>query len=159
VDLDAERIWVVKASLLLAGATFAFFVAAPGLLKYPLDFDQSIRILQIVLPVFVGYLGLATAFVFQNTVRSTNVYSNSSLIRLLLRGPIYVYSLGIVVVISVFWQTNLPGGAPASGMTIDQLAWLVSALVGLLAATTGLIVTKIFPTDEAKAHKDGEQNE
>ena len=51
---EARR-WIIVASLVIAGAAFSFFVIAP-VLGYPLRFSQAMSILQIVFPVFLGYL-------------------------------------------------------------------------------------------------------
>jgi hypothetical protein len=61
---DEARRWIVLASLTITGAVFVFFLLAP-VSGYPLEIAQAQGIFQIVLPVFLGYLGSATHFVFK----------------------------------------------------------------------------------------------
>jgi hypothetical protein len=63
MTVDGARRWIIITSLVVTGLAFAFLVAAPPL-GYPLGWDQSQRIIEILLPVFLGYLGTATHFVF-----------------------------------------------------------------------------------------------
>lgn len=50
------RKWLIVASLTMAAASFSFFMLAP-VFGYPLRYSQAQLVLQIVLPVFLGYLG------------------------------------------------------------------------------------------------------
>ena len=61
------REWLVLSSLLLTGTGLVFFVffsLAPAL-GFPLEYRQSLRVLEIIFPVFAGYLGSTTLFVFK----------------------------------------------------------------------------------------------
>ena len=60
---EAARVWLVKASLIVTTLTFVFFIVAPAF-NFPLSFGEAIRLLEIVAPVFLGYLGSATQFLF-----------------------------------------------------------------------------------------------
>jgi hypothetical protein len=146
--LDLERIWAIKASLTIILASIVLLFCAPAI-GYPLDFDQSIRLLQIIIPVFSGYLGLAAASIFGNAIDEVKLPRRRlKLLRILLRGPIYVSATGLAFIAIVFGMTNRQGALPGTGMTIDQLAWSITALLGILASTTGLIVSKLFPQAE-----------
>src|SRR5712691_4390032 len=113
--MQQERIWIVKASLGVTAAVLLFFISAPGLLGFPLDYDQSIRITQIITPVFVGYIGLATAFLFGVPNEKLELpVQDQALMRLLLRGPVYMMGGGLIVVVATFWYTNRRGGPPAA---------------------------------------------
>jgi hypothetical protein len=143
---DSARMWITKASLSATGLFFLFFVSAPAL-GYPLTFDQSFRLLQILLPVFLGYLGSASMFLVKtagaNDPSGTAV--QGPLFQLLIRWPIIVFSCVLATLLVVFAYSNR-GGAPAgSGMSIDTLSTVFSAALGLLAATTGALLGVVFP--------------
>ena len=144
MDLGQARKWLVTASLSLTGFTFLFCILAPAL-RYPLEFAQSFRLLEIVTPVFLGYLGSASLFIF-NTQRpeSTAQQSLSPLLGLLVRGPVLVYFLTILAALIAFGVSNGRSAPPGSGMDVDQLAFAFSAALGLLTATTSLSATYLF---------------
>jgi len=71
--MDANRLWVIKARLLILGISFIFFVIARPAFNFPMIYDETIRVLQIIFPVFVGYLGIGAAYLTQptDTARAT----------------------------------------------------------------------------------------
>ena len=153
--MDSDRIWIIKASLGLLGASFAFFVLARPIFGFPMLYEEVVRVLQIIFPVFVGYLGIAAAYVSQKDSNPTAAeLSVPRLARLLLRGPIYLVAVCMLVLISAFWISNLPSAAqanPGGGMSLDNFCWFLSLLLGLLAASSGLIITRLFPTSTTES--------
>ncbi len=146
--MQQERIWIVYASLGILAAAFAFFIVAPAVLGFPLDGNagEVTRVLQIVVPVFLAYLSAATAFLFSPPQQDVALAAErQKLLRVLTRGPVFVAGGGIVLVTGVFWFSNRSGGDVATGMSLDSYCWFLTALVGLLAATTGITVGSIFP--------------
>jgi hypothetical protein len=149
MTIAAARIWIVKASLTITGSSLLFYLVAPAakssVLYYPLKYSQSPRILQIVLPVFLGYLGSATAFMFRGQGRDLGEGDElGELGSLLVRGPIIIFGLALIGVNIAFWVSNRPESSIGSGMTLEQLAGGVTAILGLLTATTGVCVTHLF---------------
>ena len=71
---NQARNWIIRTSLVLTTCVFAFLVVAPTI-GYPLDpgANHVIRLLQILTPVFVGYLGSAAHFVFGDNTSATDV--------------------------------------------------------------------------------------
>jgi hypothetical protein len=149
--MDEERIWIVRVSLFVLAGCFAFFITAPVLLGFPLDAAKGevTRVLQIVTPVFVAYLAAATAFLFvpeeQRRVAPIGDANQRHMFRLLTRGPVIIASGGLALASGVFWFSNRHSGPPGSGMSLDQYCWYISALLAVMATTTGIIVGKIFP--------------
>jgi hypothetical protein len=139
---EARR-WIIVASLVIAGAAFSFFVIAP-VLGYPLRFSQAVSILQIVFPVFLGYLGAATQFVFQKSPPPEDTIQTRPLMGLLIHGPIGLFVLIMVVVTSVFGYSNRASAGPGDGIGVDQLRTLITAALGLLAVTTNVVVAYLF---------------
>src|SRR6185295_2636008 len=119
------RKWLIYATLLTTAVAFVFFLIAPAS-GFPLTFDQSVRLLEIVLPVFLGYLGSATHFVVRgsNTAPNTPVppRGRSELLGLLVRGPVVVFLVATVSAIVAFGISNSPSAPPGSGMSVDTLA-------------------------------------
>ena len=67
--------------------------------------------MQIILPVFIGNLGLATAYLFNPDAANKETRINDvRLLHILLRGPVYVLTFGLVLAIAIFWYSNLTRG-------------------------------------------------
>lgn len=145
MQLDSARLWLIKASLSATALAFCFFIVAPAC-GYPLRFDQSFKLLEIILPVFVGYLGSATQFVFsKHEPVGPEVHGQrAAFVGLLVRGPILVFSLGLVSAVVAFGITNRPGAPAGTGMSVDALSGIVTAALSLQAASTGAIVSYLF---------------
>jgi hypothetical protein len=125
---------------------FIFFLLGPAI-GFPLTFAQSLRILEVILPVFLGYLGSAASFAFRSTSDTDDVVfrkNATSLIGLLIVGPLVVYFVSIISIVLAFGITNRPGAAAGSGITFDQLTAGISVILGLLAVTTNVAVGYLF---------------
>jgi hypothetical protein len=156
MTVDHAREWIVRASLLITGATFLFFLAAPAL-RYPLLWDQSFKIFQIVLPVFLGYLGSAAHFVFKpenekpsegNTAERDATIAKKNIFALLIKGPIYLFAIIAAAAIAAFGYSNSRWAAEGSGISPDTLATVFSLALGLLAVTTNVGVSYLFATEK-----------
>jgi len=134
------------ASLCTSGCLIVFFITAPAL-GYPLEFAQSLRILEIVLPVFLGYLGAGALYVFRSTSpddRMTFRPAAAPLIGPLLKGPVAVFAVAAIALIVAFGMTNGKDAAPGSGISIDQFAAGMTTILGLLTVTTNVAVVYLF---------------
>jgi uncharacterized membrane protein YidH (DUF202 family) len=149
------RRWLIGASLIAAGSAFCFFMLAP-VLGYPLRHSQAQSVLQIVLPVFLGYLGAATQFVFQKTPSPEDAFTISPTMSLLVRGPIALFLGMIAVAIFAFGYSNRLSAPPGEeGMSVDQLSTAVTAATGLLAVTTNVVVAYLFAVEKKADTKFG----
>ena len=142
---DQARRWIVLASLAMTGGAFAFFLLAP-LAGYPLEFRQALRIFQIVFPVFFGYLGSATHFVFKAPARP-KIVPNPALFGILVRGPLFIFAIASVIALIAFGWSNRRAAPPGTGMGIEDLATVISGALGLLAVTTGVVTAYLFAVD------------
>ncbi len=145
MDTDNARSWVINASLLITAANFVFFFVAPAV-GFPLTFDQAARLLEIVIPVFLGYLGSATHFLFRPyrpRAHRAPVHS-SKLLGILVRGPVVVFGIATLAAIFAFGFSNRKSAPPGVGMGIDDLAGALAASLGLLAVTTSVAVSYLF---------------
>lgn len=141
------RKWLIIASLGVATTSFAFFILAP-VFGFPLRFSQAITILQIIFPVFLGYLGAATQFVFQRTSTAASAVKARPMMELLVKGPVIVFCIMVTVAIIAFGYSNRASAAMGEGMSVDFLAGVVTAALGLLAVTTNVIVAYLFSVEE-----------
>lgn len=146
MSIEKERLWLVKASLLVTGTTFAFFAVAPFVLSFPMDGEEAIRQIQIVMPVFTGFLTTFVVYVVQTGGASSDGETSETrpLLSLVVRWPVYLLSTVLVIIILAFWFSNSTHGAPGGGMTLDQFSWFVSALMTLMSITSGVLVVSLF---------------
>ncbi|ETW94218.1 MAG: hypothetical protein ETSY1_35840 [Candidatus Entotheonella factor] len=149
MNTEMARIWLVVASLIIVAACFMFFILAP-LFGYPLESQQAIRLLEIVLPVFLGYLGSASYFVFKRPHRSRMPVELGTLTSVMIRGPVIVFCLVVISAIFAFGYTNRFNATPRTGLSIDMLAGMLAAALGLLTVTTNLMVSYIFSDVEGE---------
>jgi hypothetical protein len=148
MNAEAARSWLIKISLFITGANFAFFLIAPAI-GYPLTFEQSMRLQEINLPVFLGYLGSAAHFIFRSSARTESNPSlrSNSLVALLVKGPVIIFGVATGSAIIAFGFTNRSGAQPGSGMSTDVLAAVLSAALGILAVTTSVAVSYLFSAE------------
>ena len=150
MNFNEARKWLVLYTLAITGAHFIFFLLAPAL-GYPLEQSESMRMLEIVLPVFLGYLGAATQFLFRSRSGARQAAANRELLGILVRGPALLFGLVSAATLFVFGYANRVGG---NGMTPDTLAAVITANLSLLAVTTNVIVANLFPASGAQTQGD-----
>jgi hypothetical protein len=147
MDTETGRNWITTASLALTAAHFMFFIIAP-VVGYPLTFVQAMRLLEIVLPVFLGYLGSAAYFLFSaGHASSPSARVSSQLLGLLVRGPVIVFGLASLSVIVAFGVSNSRYASRGSGMSIDMFAAAITGALGLLTVTTNVVVSYLFSAE------------
>jgi hypothetical protein len=145
---DKARKWLIVSSLLITGAQMIFLIAAPSF-GFPLEYPRNFNILQIVSPVFFGYLGSATHFIFMRP--SPKVAVNYPLLGLLVKGPTLIYVAAMLAAFISFGYSNRVGAMPGNGMSVDNLATAISVSLALLAVTTGVIVSYLFAVNRGAA--------
>lgn len=145
MTIERARIFLVSSSLLITFAALGFFVTAPAF-GYPLTFDEALRLLEIIVPVFLGYLGSASYFIFraQNNQTKDPPAAVRNLLGLMVRGPLLVFAGVVLLAIIAFGYTNRVAAAPGVGMTTGTLAQIISVVLGLQACTTNVIVSYLF---------------
>lgn len=139
------RLWLVTWSLSVVGVLLLFLVVAPSI-GFPLTAEQATRVGQILLPTFLGYLGMATTFIFKAPSQEAPMAREIALVKLLVKGPPIIFSVVVTVALFIFWHSNVVA-PPGSGMNIDTLASYITASVGLLAASTGVAMTNLFSVE------------
>lgn len=141
MDTDYARKWLIVSSILITGVQVIFFLVAPAV-GYPLEYPKNLEILQLILPVFLGYLGAAAHFVFKTPVPS--VPAQNQFLGLLIRGPILVYVLAVLAVVIAFGYSNRIGAPIGPGMSVANLTTALAIALSILAATTGVLSSYLF---------------
>ena len=153
MDTEMARVWLVVASLIMVLAYFLFLILAP-LFGYPLQFHHSVRLLEIILPVFLGYLGNASYFVFKNPKKQNSVQLGR-LTSIMICVPVIVFGIIVAAIMFAFLYTNRLDDIPGNGMTVDMLAGLLAAALGLLTVTMNVMTSYIFSDVEGEIERSG----
>ena len=95
--MQSERMWLITVDLIITGCVILFFLVAP-LFRYPLTYDEAYGVMQIVFPIFVGYLATAVAFVVRPAAEQTVSPERRAILRMLVRGPLFLFAIGIIAV-------------------------------------------------------------
>ena len=141
MTVDESRSWLITSSLAITAAQMVFLITAP-VVGYPLQYPKNLDLLQIVTPVFLGYLGAAAHFIFRNP--APEVHVQNKFLGLLVRGPLIIYVVVTGSALGAFGYANRPSAAPGTGMSVPNLATTLSLSLGLLAATTSVINSYLF---------------
>jgi hypothetical protein len=107
-----------------------------------MQYPKNLHLIEIVSPVFLGYLGSAAHFIFQTTIPDVPV--QREFLGILVKGPIIVYTLAVIGALAAFAYSNRVGAEIGSGMSEDALSTALSLSLGVLAVTTGVITSYLF---------------
>jgi hypothetical protein len=135
------RKWLILSSLIITGVQIVFLFIAPSF-DFPLVYPRNLDLLQIVTPVFLGYLGSAAHFV--TLPRAPEVPVHGEYLGLMVKGPIIIYAAAVVAAFTAFGYSNRVGVPIGNGMTVENLATALSISLGVLAATTGILIPHLF---------------
>lgn len=147
MTIDGARKWLIISSLVITGAQMLFFVIAPAI-GVPLEYPKNLDLLQIITPVFLGYLGSAAHFIFQNQAPAVPV--QNQYLGLLVKGPVAIYVVVVTGAIAAFCYSNRPSAMPGDGMSAQDLATALSLALGVLAVTTGVISSYLFAAPKGR---------
>jgi hypothetical protein len=141
MTIDAARRRLLVWSLTITGAQIIFLTASPAF-GFPLAYPKNFGLLEIVSPVFLGYLGSAAHFIFQSPVPEVPV--QKELLSVIVTGPLIVYVLAVIASLAAFGYSNRVRAPIGAGLSTDNLATALSAALAILAATTGVISSYLF---------------
>jgi len=141
MKINTARKYLIFLSLAIISVQMAFLFIAP-VVGFPLEYPKNLNILQIVTPVFLGYLGLAVHYIFRQPAPTVTV--NEEFLGLLAIGPICVYTIAMLSAFGAFGYANRSGAPIGSGMTFDSLSTSVSLSLGILSAVTSILVSYLF---------------
>jgi hypothetical protein len=146
--------FLVLANLILAGFALAFFALAPPLHLFPLKPPQTPRLIELVLPVFLGYLGAAAQFVFRHGEledSEAKVANGSPLGTVLIVGPVALFALAWASILIAFAISNGKAAPEGAGMDIDQLATYTTWALSVMTVVTNSAVPFLFPRQKRRA--------
>lgn len=103
MSIDEARKWIIVSSLSITGVQMVFLLIAPTV-GFPLPYPKNLDLLQIVSPVFLGYLGAASHFIFRNPGLSHSI--QNQYLGLLIKGSVFVYSAAIISAFGAFSYSN-----------------------------------------------------
>jgi hypothetical protein len=141
MTVDEARKWLISSSLIITGGQMIFLIVGPAF-GFPLAWPKNLDLLQIVSPVFLGYLGSAAHFIFMTP--PPNVPVNNQFLGLMLKGPLAIYALVVICALAAFGYSNRVGATLGNNMSVDNLTNTLSVALGLLAVTTGVISSYLF---------------
>ena len=148
MTIQESRRWIVHWSLGLIALYGVFFLLAL-VLHYPLVFEQSAQMLQIIFPIFLGYLATAIVFAFEGREVETRA---PDLLGPLTKGPFLVSLLLSIALFVAFWvaDSTHSSAQPTTPMTFDVFSSLFAAIVGIHTATTSALVAYLFGAERRK---------
>lgn len=141
MNTDSARKWLIASSLVITGVQMVFLIVAP-VIGFPLLYPKNLDLLQIVSPIFLGYLGSASHFIFQNPVPPVPV--QNQYLGYLVKGPLVIYILAAGGSLAAFGYSNRVGSSIGAGMSVDSLGTALSLSLGVLAVTTGVLNSYLF---------------
>ena len=150
MDRKGGQRFAITSSISMLAICSAFLVFAP-LTKYPLDFEQSMKIIQVIIPLFAGYLASASmGLTSKNKPRNTKIDEN---IIYLMKGVFFLIVFMILSLFIVFGVANWPSDNLAYesiDFSFDSLSLMISLILGIHTATTTVIVGYLFGVQDDK---------
>jgi hypothetical protein len=113
----------------------------------PLDFDDFFRLVQQVLPIFVGFLLSAVAYGLGTSRAGAIQVERGRMINFILLTTFGFYWLALVSVTTLFLWSNSHFAPINSGMSKDVYFTTLTVLVSVITGVAGAISTKIFFDD------------
>jgi hypothetical protein len=150
LNAGQARVFIVAASLLLSGVLLIFLMLAPALgVPFNENLNENVRLIEIVIPVFFGYLGSASHFVFNVNRGREIAESEQLLLGTLLIGAFAVFTIFISALFATFWITR------GRSMDFDTLSRWFSSSMGLLACTVSILSSYLFGAPPSLKGKAG----
>jgi hypothetical protein len=145
---EKARIAVVAYSLGITGFLIVLLILAQPLgLRFDFGREENLRLIDVILPTFFGYLGAASHFIF-NANRGREIEQNNALLlKLLIHGPflIFIFSVGSLFFAHYVSHQPLPSDAPRiDRMDFGTLSRYLSICLALLAATVSVVSSYLF---------------
>jgi hypothetical protein len=125
----------------------------------PLDFDDFVRIIQQLLPIFVGFLLSAIAYAFGTKPGGVIEVERGRLINFILIASFVFYWTSILALIALLLWSNSKYAPLNAGMSKDIFFTTLTILVSVVTGVAGGISSKIFyeaykPASLVRKHKD-----
>jgi hypothetical protein len=161
---QSARLAVVLYSLAITGFLIVFLVLAQPLgMRFDFGKEENLRLVDIVLPTFFGYLGAASHFLF-NANRGRDIEAqNETMLKVLIHGPFLIFIAAVSSLFFAHYVSHRP--LESAEPRIDQMDFgtvsrYLSICLALLAATVGVISSYLFgaPATPANAPNEATKN-
>ncbi|MDC9808714.1 MULTISPECIES: hypothetical protein [Rhizobium] len=145
---QSARVTIVIYSLVLT-ASIMIFLALSQVIGMRFDYakQENLRLIDIVLPTFLAYLGAASHFIFNSNAGRDVGEGNGAILRVLVHAPFWIFGLFTASLFFVHYKTHLPlpDDAPrVQPLTYDTLSRYLSVGLGVLAATVSILSSYLF---------------
>lgn len=139
-SLRTARVTVIVLSLGLTVSFIVFFLIAP-LVGYPLSITEAQELMNVVVPVFSGYLATAAACVFRKPDTTEPELSPLTMFMLLATAAAF-----IVLSVVLFWVFAHASKIPSPGvaMTYAMLKGYFLTILSIMTAVYALAIAYLF---------------
>jgi drug/metabolite transporter (DMT)-like permease len=142
--VDARR-KLILLSLVTTVIFSAFLIISP--LFTPFSSKEALQVVQVVFPVFAGYIGAAVLFLFRGNP-SIGTVADPSLLNTLIYAPFIVFWCLAAAVLFYFYLSNQPDHG--QGMTFPELMTYVTLIISFMNVTTGALGAFLFQSEEIR---------
>jgi hypothetical protein len=145
---QSARMAIVLYSLFITGSLIIFLLIAQPLgMRFDFGREENLRLIDVVVPTFLGYLGAASHFIF-NANRGREIDDqNKSMLAILVHGPFIIFFLAICALFFAHYASHRPlldSEPRIDVMEFSTLSRYLSILLWLLAATVGVVSSYLF---------------
>lgn len=160
---QSARVAIVAYSLGITGTLIVFLLLAQPLgMRFDFGKEENLRLIDVILPTFLGYLGAASHFIF-NADRGREIGDqNNSMLKLLVHGPFVIF----IVTVSALFYAHYASHRPLSidepridSLDFATLSRYLSISLGLLAATVGVVSGYLFGSPPRRTFEPAERKE
>jgi len=143
--LRERLVWLSALSMFLTLLLFPIlYVFQP-----PLEFQDFLRLLQQILPIFIGYLASAIGYAFSTRTEQTIPADRFRMIQFILIVSFSLYWFGMALTAGFYVYSHSSLAPLGAGMSKEILFGMVTVMLTLITGMAGLISTKIFVDDDA----------
>lgn len=145
---QSARLAVVIYSLVITGGLILFLILAQPIgMRFDFGRQENLRLIDVVIPTFLGYLGSASHFLFNSNRGREIEEHNAGMLRLLIHGPFWIFIVTICALFYAHYVSHRPLTTiepRIDVMDFNTLSRYVSIALGLLAITVGVISGYLF---------------
>lgn len=153
---QSARVSIVIYSLGITGTLIVFLILAQPLgMRFDFGQEQNMRLIDIVLPTFFGYLGAASNFIFNASGGRQVDDENVTMLKLLVHGPFIIFVLAVAALFFAHYVSHRPLATSEPRidvMDFGTLSRYLSVCLALLAATVSVISGYLFGSQPKKTN-------
>jgi len=124
-----------------------FLIVSPLIIQ--IESRDTYRLVQIIFPVFAGYLGSAVLYLFQGTKSEVTV-ADPTLLKYIVYGSFCIFWSPDIALFGFFYLSNVPT-IKIKGMQLGELANYLTLLIAFMNITIGAMTTFLFNVDSSRS--------